>query len=448
MEEDPPMIFDDTDLDLVGTREINAYNSIKDRVYLHTKAYDPALLSKTGIQEDFLRIWQVIGWEEFAEVSEPGSRFLTIQFLCTLKASKNDVTFRFFRKEYRYTWKEFSVLLGFHERCAVDLENATSSFNRPGFWKDIAGNRDCSQPRTNDIHNPTLRLMHKWLAMTVFPREDIRPVRVDELRILYAMVHKIRVSPVRCMIKQWLEQFKLKGAIECTSLITRIATKVGALDSVSTVYIMEPRVLVDEDYLVQGHILKHDPLGNLIFFFPGYTNEIRLPNPDLHLYNCRHLTIPLEEIERRSVSTRMTRSRSRRAARDVPPEQPPVYEHQEEHSPAGFASSWDRVQPAYEAGSSSWHSGNTEAWQQGHWTPPGSYTADEGGIEALTQRVGELEMRTQYISDTLDHHVRDTHAWQQGASTRFTNIDTALQRNYDNMSAYFNYMGFNPNQAP
>ena len=87
------MIFDDTDLDLVGTREINGYNSIKDRVYLHTKAYDVALLSKIGIQEDFLRVWQAIGWEEFAEISEPGSRFLTIQFLCTLVVSKDDLTF-------------------------------------------------------------------------------------------------------------------------------------------------------------------------------------------------------------------------------------------------------------------------------------------------------------------------------------------------------------------
>jgi hypothetical protein len=49
---------------------------------------------------------------------------------------------------------------------------------------------------------------------------------------------------------------------------------------------------VNEAYLVQGHILKHGPNDSLMF--PGYTNEIPLPNPEFHLYNCRELTIPLQ----------------------------------------------------------------------------------------------------------------------------------------------------------
>lgn len=42
--------------------------------------------------------------------------------------------------------------------------------------------------------------MHKWLAINLFPREDVRPVRTDELMLLYAMVNKIKVSPVKVMI--------------------------------------------------------------------------------------------------------------------------------------------------------------------------------------------------------------------------------------------------------
>ena len=57
------------------------------------------------------------------------------------------------------------------------------------------------QPRYNDIQDPTLRLMHKWLALTCFPREDVRTVHVDELRILYAMVNKIKIAPVQEMLR-------------------------------------------------------------------------------------------------------------------------------------------------------------------------------------------------------------------------------------------------------
>lgn len=44
------------------------------------------------------------------------------------------------------------------------------------------------------IHNPTLRLMYKWLGMTLFPRANLRPIREDKLIILFDMVRKIKVS--------------------------------------------------------------------------------------------------------------------------------------------------------------------------------------------------------------------------------------------------------------
>ena len=129
-------------------------------------------------------------------------------------------------------------------------------------------------PRCNDIHNPTLRLMHKWLAITLFPRDDVRPVRNNELLILYAMVNKIKISATQALVKQWLSNFKMTGPIECTSLITRIATRVGALEGNSIPFIEGDRAYIDESYLIQGHILKKGPDDSLIFLLMGYTNEI------------------------------------------------------------------------------------------------------------------------------------------------------------------------------
>jgi hypothetical protein len=57
--------------------------------------------------------------------------------------------------------------------------------------------------------------MHKWLAITLFPRDDVRPVRNVELMILYAMVNKFKISPVKAM--QWLKHLKMTGPIECIS---------------------------------------------------------------------------------------------------------------------------------------------------------------------------------------------------------------------------------------
>ena len=138
------------------------------------------------------------------------------------------------------------------------------------------------------------------------------------------------------MVKKWLTNFRMAGPIECTSLVTRIASNMGILDGNPVPFIEEPRVMIDEVYLVQGHTLKKGPDNSLIFFFLGYTNEIQQPNAEFHLYNCHSLTIPLVSREggRRHRSSglpsRMTRSRTRREAEPTPLPQQPQHSHQHE----------------------------------------------------------------------------------------------------------------------
>ena len=215
--------------------------------------------------------------------------------------------------------------------------------------------------------------MHRWLTITLFPRDDVRPVRNDELLILYAMVNKIKISPAQNLVRQWLSNFKMTGPIECTSLVTRIATRIGALEGNFIPFIEGDRMYIDEDYLIQGHTLKKGPNDSLIFFYMGYTNEIPLPNAEFHLYNYHSLTIPLvpQEGGRRNSSTgllgRMTRSRARReAAPTLPPQQP---HHSYQH----------------EAGGSSWHSASTEEWTR---QAPGrrSTSSSSGGAPNLIRR--------------------------------------------------------------
>ena len=94
--------------------------------------------------------------------------------------------------------------------------------------------------------------------------------------ILYAMVNKINISPAQALVKQWLSNFKMMGPIECTSLISHIATRVGALEGNSIPFIEGDCAYIDESYLIQGHTLKKGLDDSLTFFFMSYTNEISL----------------------------------------------------------------------------------------------------------------------------------------------------------------------------
>jgi hypothetical protein len=104
------------------------------------------------------------------------------------------------------------------------------------------------------------------------------------------------------------------GSIECTFLISRIITNIGIMQGLNMPSISNRRTQVDEAYLTQGHILKKDSDDSLVFFYPGHTNQIQLPNPDFRLYDQGPLTVPLEEPCRSSVSgDRVTRRASRTA---------------------------------------------------------------------------------------------------------------------------------------
>ena len=162
------------------------------------------------------------------------------------------------------------------------------------------------------------------------------------------MVNKIRISPAQAMVKQWLTNFWMSGPIECTSLVTGIASNMEILDGNPIPFIEEPHVMIDEAYLVQGHILKKGPDDSLVFFSLGYADEIPLPNAGYHLYNCRSLTTPLvpqEESCRQSVfglPGRVTRSRAKREEFMQPQHQPQPQQ--------------------YEAGGSSWQSASSNEW--------------------------------------------------------------------------------------
>jgi hypothetical protein len=63
--------------------------------------------------------------------------------------------------------------------------------------------------------------------------------------------------------------------ISCTSLVTRIATCVGAMESQEVEYISTPCLIIDEYYLLQGHHLKHNVARQLVFFFRGVQTRSR-----------------------------------------------------------------------------------------------------------------------------------------------------------------------------
>ena len=204
--------------------------------------------------------------------------------MSTVKATSDSIYFRLRGHEFNLDWEQFSSYLGFIN-CTTNVDYATRNFNKLEFWHEITGENivGASKPRTSHICNPTLRFLHKWIGITLFPRDDIRTVREINSRILYAMVHKIRISPVKAMVQHWISAPSRIGSFDFTSIITKFCTYVNILDGFNQ-YITTPRIVLKKDYFIQALIIAGGPNDTIEFQFCNSHARLTLPCSELKLY--------------------------------------------------------------------------------------------------------------------------------------------------------------------
>ena len=69
--------------------ERDALELLKKQSYGHAKRFDTEFLMMTGLRQDMNRVFTIIGWSRFADITEPGSYLLTMDFFsCPHSMSK------------------------------------------------------------------------------------------------------------------------------------------------------------------------------------------------------------------------------------------------------------------------------------------------------------------------------------------------------------------------
>jgi hypothetical protein len=103
--------------------------------------------------------------------------------------------------------------------------SAIRNFNKVEFSDAIS--RKFTMLRFSDIHNPSLRFLDWWMLFTLFPMAELRSIATPELKCLFAMVNRIKYTPVADIVDYFKNVHKMSGPIECTSIVTRIAMNLG-----------------------------------------------------------------------------------------------------------------------------------------------------------------------------------------------------------------------------
>jgi hypothetical protein len=193
------------------------------------------------------------------------------------------VKFHLLRKSFCCEFSCFSKVLDFPKSCLPE-SSAMRNFNKVEFSDAISGKS--SRLKFSDIHNPSLRFLHRWMSFTLFPVAELHSVTTPELKCLFAMVNRIKYTPVAHIVNYFTNVSKISEPIECTSLVTRIAMNLGYSD---LAYIELDVPVLCLDHFVHANILHQEP-DYCVSMLYGH-KMIRLPNPTLRLYSCESLTL-------------------------------------------------------------------------------------------------------------------------------------------------------------
>jgi hypothetical protein len=159
------------------------------------------LLERVSLDKELPTILQTISCGKIYDEPRLGLRLLTLEFLMTLeiveKNRKSFVKFHLFKKSFDCDLSRFSESLDFSKSC-LPKSSAMRNFNKVEFSDAIS--RRSTRLRFSDIHNPSLRFLHRWMSLTLFPMVELHSVTTPKLKRLFATVNRIKYTPIADII--------------------------------------------------------------------------------------------------------------------------------------------------------------------------------------------------------------------------------------------------------
>jgi hypothetical protein len=207
------------------------------------------------------------------------------------KNRKSFVKFRLFRKSFGCDFSHFNKLLDF-SKSYLPESSAMRNFNKVEFSDAIS--KKFARLKFSDIHNPSLRFLHRWMSFTLFPMVELCSVATLEFRCLFAMVNRIKYTYVAVIVDYFKNVHKMSGPIEYTSMVTWIAMNLGCPKMANLAYIEGYVPILGLDHFVHVHILREEPNHSLSMLYGR--KAIRLPNLGLQLYSCESLIVQFDRM--------------------------------------------------------------------------------------------------------------------------------------------------------
>jgi hypothetical protein len=230
--------MDGDDISIHTTEEMEKYESLRHREFAHTRVCDVNIIERVGLDEELPTILRTVSWGKLYNEPSLGSHLLTLKFLTTFETIEKNrnsfVKFHIFGKSFGCDFSHFSELLDFSKSCLPE-SSAMRNFNKVEFGDAISGKS--TRLRFYDIHNPSLRFLHRWMSFMLYPMVEKHSVATLELKCLFPMVNRIKYTPVADIVDYFKNVHKMSGPIESISMVTRTAMNLGCPEMTNLAYI-------------------------------------------------------------------------------------------------------------------------------------------------------------------------------------------------------------------
>jgi hypothetical protein len=92
------------------------------------------------------------------------------------------------------------------------------------------------------------------MSFMLFPMEKLCSVTTPKHKCLFAMVNRIKYTPIADIVDYFKNVHKMSGPIECTSMVTWIAMNLGCPEMANLAYIEGDVPALGLDHFVHVHI--------------------------------------------------------------------------------------------------------------------------------------------------------------------------------------------------
>jgi hypothetical protein len=266
-----PLINDDN-ISIRNHKELARLEYLRVWEFAHACVYDVSLLEGVGLDIELPTIIWSFGWGKLYDEPRSGSHILILEFLMTFETYEHDGN----------PWVHFRL-----SRNWLPESQAMRNFNRLDFYNDIS--IKTARIRFIDIQNPSLRFLHSWLSFMLFSMQELCSVTVAEHKCLFAMVHRIKYTPVADIVDYFKEIHTLFGPIEYTSLVTSIALNIGCSKMHNRAYITGDVPITGLSHFACAHVLHEEPDHSISMLYEGGNKVLRLPNQAYVLCSCDQL---------------------------------------------------------------------------------------------------------------------------------------------------------------